>query len=61
MVAGGMPDPQVGHAADVANMALEILDVTRKLSTELHEDMAVRIGIQPASGGWRDRHSQAVL
>ncbi|WP_354067387.1 adenylate/guanylate cyclase domain-containing protein [Bradyrhizobium sp. OAE829] len=29
MVAGGMPDPQIGHAADVANMALEILDVTQ--------------------------------
>ena len=53
MVAGGMPDPQVGHAADVANMALEILDVTRKLSSELHEDMAVRIGIHtgPAVAG----------
>jgi adenylate cyclase len=53
MVAGGMPDPQVGHAADVANMALEILDVTRKLSTELQEDMAVRIGIHtgPAVAG----------
>jgi adenylate cyclase len=48
-----MPDPQVGHAADVANMALEILDVTRKLSTELQEDMAVRIGIHtgPAVAG----------
>ena len=48
-----MPDPQVGHAADVANMALEILDVTRKLSSELQEDMAVRIGIHtgPAVAG----------
>ena len=53
MVAGGMPDPQVGHAADVANMALEILDVTRKLSTELSENIAVRIGIHtgPAVAG----------
>jgi adenylate cyclase len=53
MVAGGMPDPQVGHAADVANMALEILDVTRKLSAELHEDLAVRVGIHsgPAVAG----------
>jgi class 3 adenylate cyclase len=53
MVAGGMPDPQVGHAADVANMALEILDVTRKLSSELREDLAVRIGIHtgPAVAG----------
>jgi adenylate cyclase len=53
MVAGGMPDPQVGHAADVANMALEILDVTRKLSAELHEDLRVRVGIHtgPAVAG----------
>jgi adenylate cyclase len=53
MVAGGMPDPQVGRAADVAKMALEILDVTRKLSAELHEDLAVRVGIHigPAVAG----------
>src|SRR4029453_436110 len=53
MVAGGMPDAQVGHAADVANMALEILDVTRKLSAELHEDLSVRVGIHtgPAVAG----------
>ena len=53
MVAGGMPDPQVGHAADVANMALEILAVTRKLSTELHDDLTVRVGIHtgPAVAG----------
>jgi len=53
MVAGGMPDPQTGHAVDVANMALEILEVTRKLSSELHEDIAVRIGIHtgPAVAG----------
>ena len=53
MVAGGMPDPQVGHAADVANLALEILEVTRKLSAELHEDLAVRVGIHtgPAVAG----------
>src|SRR4029453_16576086 len=53
MVAGGMPDPQIGHAADVAKMALEILDVTRKLSAELREDLAVRVGIHtgPAVAG----------
>jgi adenylate cyclase len=53
MVAGGMPDPQTGHAVDAANMALEILEVTRKLSSELHEDIAVRIGIHtgPAVAG----------
>jgi class 3 adenylate cyclase len=53
MVAGGMPDARVGHAADVANMALEILDVTRKLSAELHDDLTVRVGIHtgPAVAG----------
>lgn len=53
MVAGGMPDARVGHAADVANMALEILDVARKLSTELHDDLTVRVGIHtgPAVAG----------
>jgi adenylate cyclase len=53
MVAGGMPDARVGHAADVANMALEILDVTRKLSTELRDNLAVRVGIHtgPAVAG----------
>ena len=53
MVAGGMPDAGVGHAADVANMALEILDVTRKLGSELHDDLDVRVGIHtgPAVAG----------
>ena len=62
MVAGGMPDPQVGHAADVANMALEILDVTRKLSSRIARGSgcADRNSHRPG-GGWRDRHSQAVL
>jgi class 3 adenylate cyclase len=53
MVAGGMPDVRTGHAADVASMALEILDVTRQLSSELHDDLAVRVGIHtgPAVAG----------
>jgi adenylate cyclase len=53
MVAGGMPDARAGHAADVGNMALEILDVTRALSTELQDDLAVRAGIHtgPAVAG----------
>jgi adenylate cyclase len=53
MVAGGMPDPRGGHAADVANMALEILEVTQKLSAELQDELAVRVGIHtgPAVAG----------
>lgn len=37
-------DPRVGQAVDVAHMASDILDVTRKLSTELHDDLAVWVG-----------------
>src|SRR3954452_18003812 len=53
MVAGGMPDPRGGPAADVANMALEILEVTQKLSAELQDELAVRGGIHtgPAVAG----------
>ena len=53
MVAGGMPDARVGHAADVANMALEILDVTTQLGRELHDNLTVRVGIHtgPAVAG----------
>jgi adenylate cyclase len=53
MVAGGMPDPRVGHAADVANMALEILDLTTQLSRELDDTLTVRMGIHtgPAVAG----------
>jgi adenylate cyclase len=53
MVAGGMPDPRVGHAADVANMALEILEVTSGLSAELKDELTVRVGIHtgPAVAG----------
>jgi class 3 adenylate cyclase len=53
MVAGGMPDASVGHAADVANMALEILDVVRELGVEFNDDLTVRVGIHtgPAVAG----------
>lgn len=53
MVAGGMPDARAGHAADVADMALEILAVTRKLSEELGDHLTVRVGIHtgPAVAG----------
>ncbi|MFL6816975.1 MAG: adenylate/guanylate cyclase domain-containing protein [Bradyrhizobium sp.] len=53
MVAGGMPDPRGGHAEDVANMALDILEVTRNLGAELQDELAVRVGIHtgPAVAG----------
>ena len=53
MVAGGMPDSRVGHAADVANMALDILEVTSKLGAELKDELTVRVGIHtgPAVAG----------
>ncbi len=49
VVAGGMPDRRAGHAADVAGMALDIPDVTRKLGIEMHDDLSVRMGIHTGS------------
>jgi adenylate cyclase len=53
MVAGGMPEPRPDHAGAVAAMALDMLDVMRKVSEEYGEDVAVRIGIHsgPAVAG----------
>ncbi len=53
MVAGGMPEPRTGHAAVVADMALEMLEVTHRLSAEFGERVEVRIGIHsgPAVAG----------
>lgn len=53
MVAGGMPEPRADHAGAVAEMALDMLDVMRKVSEEYGEDVAVRIGIHsgPAVAG----------
>ena len=53
MVAGGMPEPRPDHAGAVAEMALDMLDVMRKVSEEYGEDVAVRIGIHsgPAVAG----------
>ena len=53
MVAGGMPDPRVGHAADVANTALELLEVTSWLRAELRDELTVCVGIHtgPAMAG----------
>jgi len=53
MVAGGMPEPRPDHATAVAAMALDMLEIMRKLSDEFGEDIAVRIGIHtgPAVAG----------
>jgi adenylate cyclase len=53
MVAGGMPDARTGHADAVAELALDMLAITEKLSNELGEQIEVRIGIHtgPAVAG----------
>jgi adenylate cyclase len=53
MVAGGMPDRREGHAAAVADMALDILDAVERLGRQIDDKLAVRIGIHtgPAVGG----------
>lgn len=53
MVAGGMPEPRADHAGAVADMALDMLAVMKKLSDEFGEEVAVRIGIHsgPAVAG----------
>lgn len=53
MVAGGLPDRLDGHEHAVAEMALDMLEATRQLSTETGEEIAVRIGIHvgPAIAG----------
>lgn len=53
MVAGGMPDLQVGHARRVAQLALDMLDASRDLSEAVGEEIAIRIGIHvgPAVAG----------
>ncbi len=45
MVAAGMPDPRHDHAQAVADMALDMLQVTAKLGREIGEDLSVRIGL----------------
>lgn len=53
MIAGGMPEPRPDHASAVADMALEMLAVTKQISDEMGETLAVRIGIHtgPAVAG----------
>ncbi len=53
MVAGGMPSPDDDHAARVAEMALAIVETAARLSQELGEEVAVRVGFHsgPAVAG----------
>lgn len=53
MVAAGMPNPCGDPAHRVAEMALDMLDVTRELSSELDDTFEVRIGLHtgPAVAG----------
>ncbi len=53
MVAGGMPSPSDDHAARVAGMALAIMAAAGRLSAELGEAVAVRVGFHsgPAVAG----------
>ena len=45
MVAGGVPTPRSDHAAAVADLALEMMDVTGSFARELDVDWGIRIGI----------------
>jgi adenylate cyclase len=53
MVAGGMPEQRAGNAFAVAEMALDILSVVERISAELEERIAVRVGMHtgPAVAG----------
>jgi adenylate cyclase len=53
MVAGGMPEPSADHASAVADMALGMIAITREISLEIGEEVAVRVGIHsgPAIAG----------
>jgi class 3 adenylate cyclase/CheY-like chemotaxis protein len=45
LVVGGLPEPSSSHAADVAEMGLEMLDVLGDLNRERGLQLALRIGI----------------
>lgn len=53
MVAGGMPDRHDGHEHAIAEMALDMLEATSRLSKATGEEIEVRIGIHvgPAIAG----------
>jgi adenylate cyclase len=45
MVVGGLPDPIDAHALRVAQLALEMLDITKSLRERLDLDLQIRIGM----------------
>ncbi|HEX2029225.1 MAG TPA: adenylate/guanylate cyclase domain-containing protein, partial [Nitriliruptorales bacterium] len=45
MVVGGLPTPSPEHAADVADMALEVVRVVPVMGAEIGESLQVRVGI----------------
>jgi adenylate cyclase len=45
MIAGGLPEPRGDHCEAVAEMALEMLRLTREFSARAKETVTVRIGI----------------
>jgi adenylate cyclase len=45
MIAGGLPEPRGDHCEAVAEMALEMLRLTREFSARAKESVTVRIGI----------------
>jgi guanylate cyclase len=49
MVAGGLPTPASGHAAAVAEMALEMLGTTARCSRDVGHSLVIRIGIDTGS------------
>jgi adenylate cyclase len=53
MVAGGLPEVHTSQVSTAADMALDMLEAVRVLSTEMEEEISVRIGIHtgPAIAG----------
>ncbi len=49
MVAAGMPVARADHAEAIADMALDMLAVTRELSARAHQPIEVRIGLHTGS------------
>jgi len=45
MVAAGIPSRCSDHADTIMNMAIDMLEVTNRISRELHQDLRIRIGI----------------
>jgi class 3 adenylate cyclase len=53
MVAGGMPEKSDGHAQSMADMALEMIEMSERLMADFDEQLSIRIGLHvgPATAG----------